>query len=108
MFGDLYNSVSLMLSWRWPRAEGVVTAVEIEAIGRGRQRLALAYEFSLEGDGPYTGESFWTPWSGSGELIDLNKRICVGQAVEIRYRRGDPSVSRVDPSVWKAFGTDDF
>ncbi len=63
MFNDLYDAISLLWSWRWPVAEGEVTAVDIERMRHDRNsdtaRLAVAYEFSVGDDGPYTGECFW-------------------------------------------------
>jgi len=47
MFGDLYDAMSLLWSWRWPVTEGEVTAV-----GGDTARLAVAYEFSVGDDGP--------------------------------------------------------
>ena len=65
MFDDLYDAVSVLWSWRWPVADGEITAVDIERTrdsdGRQSIRLAVAYKFSIGDDGPYTGESFWTP-----------------------------------------------
>jgi len=61
MFNDLYDVISLAWSWRWPVANGVITAVDVERFrssnGRYSARLAVAYEFSVGDDGPYTGES---------------------------------------------------
>lgn len=50
MFGDLYDALSFLWSWRWPVAQGDITAVDVERVQRGRDttyRLAVAYEFSL-------------------------------------------------------------
>jgi len=56
MFDDLYNAISFLGSWRWPEVMGEITAVDVERIahsdGNVRLRLAVAYEFSINGDGP--------------------------------------------------------
>jgi hypothetical protein len=48
MFEDLYDAISLVWSWRWPVAEGEVTAVDTERMRQDRNsdtaRLAVAYE----------------------------------------------------------------
>jgi hypothetical protein len=51
MFNDLYDAISRLWSWRWPLAEGEVTAVDIERMRHDRNsetaRIAVAYEFSV-------------------------------------------------------------
>ncbi len=88
MFSDLYDSISLWFSWRWPRAEGVITAVhtdrESDAAGP-----VVVYEFSVGDDGPYTGESAWF-----GDTVYINE--LVGRKTTVRYRKDDPSVNRLD------------
>ena len=106
MFGDLYDAVSFLFSWRWPRVDGEITAVDVERIrhtrGRDTFRLAVAYEFSLGDDGPYTGESFWAPaFCMNRRVIAARRKRRVRQAVVVRYRRDDPSVNRLDRQVWK-------
>jgi hypothetical protein len=106
MFEDLRDSVSFLWSWRWPYTEDQVTAADIERIKRSRGvariRLAIAYEFSVGDDGPYTGESFWEP------LFFPRKRVAAARhkfhlrrSVIVHYRVDDPSVNRLDRSVWK-------
>ncbi len=106
MFDDLRDSVSFLWSWRWPYTEGQVTAADIERIKRSRGfetfRLAIAYEFSVGDDGPYTGESFWQP------LFFPRKRVAAARhkfhlhrSVTVRYRADDPSVNRLDRSAWQ-------
>ena len=90
MFRDLYDYISLAFSWRWPMAEGLVTAVHLGAGGEGPQPIVV-YEFSLGNDGPYTGESAWF-----GDAVYLNS--LVGKMVMVRYRKDDPSVNRLDDS----------
>jgi hypothetical protein len=55
MFNDLYDALSFLGSWRWPEATGKVTAADVERItdnrGGVRLRLAVAFEFSANGDG---------------------------------------------------------
>jgi hypothetical protein len=92
MFDELYDYISLWFSWRWPKADGVITAAYLNLdTGREGAQATVAYEFSVGGDGPYTGES---PWFG--DTVYLNSLI--GQAVTVRYRKGDPSVNKLDDS----------
>jgi hypothetical protein len=107
MFEDLYDAISMFWSWRWPVAEGQITEVILERLRhRGSKdetsRLAIAYEFSVRDDGPYTGESFWRP------LFPTMKRMHRArgefhrhQQVLVRYRPDDPSVNKLDNSVWR-------
>jgi hypothetical protein len=105
MFGDLYDTLSYLWSWRWPVAQGDVTAVDVERIQRGRDttyRLAIAYEFSLGADGPYTGESFWRPAFLARRRVQSKAReFHRRQPVTVRYRPDDPSVNRLDRTVWR-------
>ena len=100
MFSDLYDYVSLMFYWRWPKADGVITTVDLRRVGDG-QRLVVVYKFSLQDDGPYTGESAWSPLLGNMDLMNISEILRPGQAVTIRYRRDNPSVNRLDRSVWR-------
>ena len=104
MLNDLFDAFSYLWSWRWPVADGQVTAVDIERIGEGRNkifRLAVAYEFSLGEDGPYTGESFWQPaFLAKTRVQNTARRFHLRQQVAIRYRPDDPSINRLDRSVW--------
>lgn len=102
MFEDLYDEISLLWSRFWPVADGIVTEVISERLGRDQQRirLAVAYEFSVGEDGPYTGESFWTPAVCQlRRVADARKRIRKGQKMRIRYRPSDPSVNTLDGGV---------
>lgn len=103
MFGDLYDSISLLWAWRWPVAHGQVTAVDIERIRRDNRyeaRLAVAYEFSVGEDGPYTGESFWKPTFFSVKRVASARRtIRIRDRVTVRFRPDDPSVNTIDRSV---------
>lgn len=106
MSSDLYDAVSFLGSWRWPLASGEVTAAEIETItdsrGNVQRRLAIAYKFSIGADGPYTGESFWSPaFFSSRSLVSARRGVRNGKQVLIRYRTDDPSVNRLDGSVWR-------
>ena len=104
MFGDLYDALSYLWSWQWPVAQGEVTAIDVERIQRGRDttfRLAIAYEFSLGTDGPYTGESFWRPaFFAKSRVQSTARKFHRRQPVTVRYRSDDPSVNRLDRSVW--------
>jgi hypothetical protein len=102
MFEDLYDEISLLWSRFWPVADGVVTEVISERLGRDRQRirLAVAYEFSVGEDGPYTGESFWTPaFCQLRRVADARKTIRKRQKIRIRYRPSNPSVNTLDGGV---------
>jgi hypothetical protein len=104
MFDDLYDAVSRLWSWRWPREMGEVTAVDVEITERnGGFRLAVAYKFSTNGDGPYTGESFWNPaFRVNPRVLAARRKIRVGHPVLVRYRSDDPSVNTLDRSVWQS------
>ena len=105
MFNDLFDALSYLWSWRWPVADGEVTAIDIERIGEGRNktfRLAVAYEFSLGADGPYTGESFWQPaFFAKRRVQNAARRFHRRQQVAVKYRPDDPSINRLDHSVWQ-------
>jgi hypothetical protein len=105
MFEDLYHTVSLIFSRWWPKAQGEVTAIDIESIRRSQSgdtlRLAVAYEFSVGDDGPYTGESFRRPlFFVNPRVIAARHKLHLHQAVVVRYRSDDPSVNKLDLSVW--------
>jgi len=102
MFNDLYDAMSFLWSWRWPVADGRVTEVISERMGRkkDRARLAVAYEFSTGSDGPYTGECFWTPaFLQVRRVASARKKIRRSAGVRVRYRPDDPSVNRLDGGV---------
>jgi hypothetical protein len=104
MFEDLYDSISRLGSWRWPVADGVITEVLGEHIefrsGEKRARLSVTYEFTVGGDGPYTGEGFWTPLFSSIRRVAAARRKVHGhQRVRVRYRPDDPSVNVLDGGV---------
>ena len=104
MFDDLYDLVSKLFSWRWPAAEGELTAIDVDSVSHGRYgesiRLAVAYKFSLGADGPYTGEYFWDPFSPACVLAAKDS-LKVGQSVTVRYRKDDPSVNPLDRRLWR-------
>jgi len=100
MFDDLYNAISFLGSWRWPEVMGEITAVDVERIahsdGNVRLRLAVAYEFSINGDGPYTGESFWNPaFCVNRRVLEAKRKVRVRQTAVVRYRKDDPSVNKL-------------
>ena len=41
MLNDLYDYVSLLFSRWWPTAEGVITAVHLDAGSRGEQAIVI-------------------------------------------------------------------
>lgn len=107
MFRNLYDYISLMFSWRWPKAEGVITAVDLRRVtnddgGVNKVRLVIVFKFCLGDDGPYTGES-GSPYLCSIDLMDVNQQLRTGRPVIVRYRPDDPSVNRLDRSVWQEF-----
>ena len=87
MFGDLYDSISLLFSWRWPKAEAVINGVNMRVGDRGQ--AMVVYEFSVGNDGPNTGEA---PWFG--DTVFMNQ--LVGKKITVRYRKDNPSVNRID------------
>src|SRR5712672_107593 len=104
MFNDLYDVISLLWSWRWPLANGEITAVDVERVrdsrGRHEARLAVAYEFSVGDDGPYTGECFWTPaFFSLKRVASARRKIRIRRRVSVRYRQDDPSVNTLDHGV---------
>jgi Protein of unknown function (DUF3592) len=107
MFGELYDAISRLWSWQWPEATGEVTAVDVERIQSSlsglRLRLAVAYKFSVNGDGPYTGESFWNPaFRVNQRILAARHNIRVGRRVPVRYRSDDPSVNTLDRRTWQS------
>jgi hypothetical protein len=105
MFEDLYDATSYLWSWSWPSVEGRITEVLVERIRHNRNpdsfRLSVTYEFSIGADGPYTGESFWAPaFCRKKRVIAARHKIHSRQPVVVRYRADDPSVNRLDRSVW--------
>ena len=102
MFSDLYDAISFLGSWRWPVAEGKITEIISERLGRDRAqaRLAVAYEFWVERDEPYTGECFWRPALFSlRRVASARRKVRRSAGVRVRYRPDDPSVNRLDGGV---------
>jgi hypothetical protein len=109
MFEALYDELSRLWSWRWPTALGEIVLVQIERFrpatsNRDTFRLSVVYSFSVGDDGPYGGESFWCPPFSFGAIKRLRRakrKLHVGLPVLVRYRPDDPSVNRLDRSVWR-------
>src|SRR5579884_1244003 len=101
MFEDLYDEMSLLFSWRWPIAEGQITAVDVERNShREIKQVAVAYKFSIGEDGPYVGETFWKPVFNQKENAIRAKRLLrPGHAVQVHYRPDDPTVNTLAGSV---------
>ncbi len=97
MFSDLRDYFSLLFYWRWPMVEGEITAVRF--LG-GTRHWCLDYRFSL-GDRSYIGEASCPAWLAGTGAVNLNETFRIGQAVSVRYRRGNPSVNKLDRSVWQ-------
>jgi hypothetical protein len=106
MFEDLYDAVSFLWSWKWPRTRGEITEVLVERVNPNqrseRYRLSITYQFFVSSDGPYTGEDFWNPaFATKKRVIAARRKFHVGQPVDVRYRPDDPSVNRLDRQCWK-------
>ena len=101
MFDEIYDIVSLVWSWRWPVANGSITAIDVERDRpRKKAKLATAYEFWVGEDGPYTGESFWRPvFCEERKATDGRKLLHLRQPVRVRYRPDDPSVNTLDGGI---------
>lgn len=101
MFDDLYDLLSHTWAWRWPLAHGQITAIDIERNREKRTaRLAVAYEFSVGTDGPYTGESFWRPQFAEERRVGVaRKKLHLHQEVTIRDRPDDPSMNSLRGGV---------
>ena len=97
MFSDLRDWLSLLFYWRWPRVQGEITAARVKA---GSRQLLLEYRFSL-GGGCYTGESGCPSWYAGSGALNINEAFRIGQPVTVRYRRDNPSVNKLDRSVWE-------
>lgn len=108
MFGEVYDAISRVWSWRWPEVMGEVTAVDVERIksiygGTVRLRLAVAYKFSVNDDGPYTGEALWNPaFCPNRRVRAARHNIRVRHQVIVRYRPDDPSVNTLDHRIWQS------
>ena len=108
VLNDLYDTISMLWSWRWPETMGEITAVDVERIpdpeGAETLRLAVAYKFSIRDDGPYTGDSFWQPLFpqiSRKRVLAARHNVRVHQQVLVRYRADDPSVSKLDRCIWQ-------
>ena len=106
MFEDLYDALSLAWAWSWPTASAEVTAVDAERLqhARGREdwRLAVAYKFWVGDDGPYSGESFWSPkFRARSRVVQAKKKLRTHQVLPVHYRRDDPSVNKLARAAWR-------
>lgn len=97
MFSDLYDCISLLFYRLWPSVDGEITAVRI--LG-GSGRLLVEYSFSLE-ERSYIGEAGCPSWSVAPAAINIHERFPIGRPVTVRYRRDNPSVNKLDRSVWQ-------
>jgi len=106
MFDELRNALSYLWSWRQPEATGEVTSVTVDTVpdlDGEYLRLAVAFKFFVGEDGPYTGQSFWTPVSRDRALA-ARERFHVHDEIAVRYRPNDPSENKIAPSVWPPDG----
>ena len=105
MFEELFDSISFVWSFRWPTAQGEVTDALAERVGSGRDekfRLSIAYKFSIGDDGPYSGESLWSPaFCMKRRVLGARRKFRVHKPVSVRYRPDDPSVNCLDRSTWR-------
>jgi hypothetical protein len=78
-------------------ADGRITAIDAIRVGKDSAQLSIAYEFSIDNDGPYSGECLWIPRISSKQRVAATlRKIHVRQHARIRYRPDDPSVNRLD------------
>lgn len=102
MIRDLYDKFSYVFSWRWPVAEGEITAIGLRYDELSKtNRLAVTYRFVVGTDGPYTGESLSPSSAPRTDIVDINRQFRIGSFVLVRYRVDDPSVNRLDRVVWQ-------
>jgi hypothetical protein len=99
MFSDLYDAASRIFWWRWPKADGAITAVNLRLDDEAE--LVVLYEFSVGSDGPYSGESSWAPGAFHTDVTSVSDKLRVGQSVTVRYRRDDPSINTLDRPLWR-------
>ncbi len=97
MFSDLYDYISLLLYWLWPSVEGQITAVRI--LG-GSGRFLVEYKFSLEMDLTSVKPVALLGLSAR-QLSTFNETFPIGQSMTVRYRPDNPSVNKLDRSVWQ-------
>ena len=108
MFEDLYDSIRMLFSWRWPTAPAEITGVSIERLHRGEEneelRLCVWYKFYVGDDGPYSGESFWKPIFTFGIVKRMRAAVSTMKrkhTVPVRYRADDPSQNKLDSEAWR-------
>ena len=102
---NCHEALSYLWSWGWPEEKGEITAADVERPKNrnGNLHLAVAYKFSVNGDGSYTGESFWTPaLATKRRVLAARHKIRLGHPVDVRYTADDPSVNRLDRDAWKS------
>ena len=103
VFEELDDSLSKLLSSRWPTAEGEVTAASVkrDAGEDVTYDVEVSYKFSVGKDGPYVGIAVWTgALSNEQRAKDAEHALHAGRPVLVRYRPDDPSVNALDRSVW--------
>ena len=102
MIRDLYDKFSYVFSWRWPVADGEITAVGVRYDELTKtNRLAVTFRFVVGTDGPYTGELLSPLSVPRTDIVDITQQFRIGSSVRVRYRVDDPSVNRLDRMVWQ-------
>lgn len=92
---------SSLASWRWPIAQGQVVMAEIEYENTplGGPAVLVSYKFRVGDDGPYTGDVWWSPKLSTGvdeKLLEAERRLFVGCAIDVRYKPSDPTANTAD------------
>ena len=92
---------SSLASWRWPIAQGQVVAAELEYENTplGGPAVLVSYKFHVGDDGPYTGDVWWSPKLSMGadeKLLEAERRLFVGSAIDVRYKPSDPATNTAD------------
>jgi len=103
MFEELYDSLSGLMSWTWPTVEGEVTASNVRHVFSGEGTtfgLEIAYKFLVGEGGPYVGLFTWAGTSDKRRATAAQQALQVGNPVLVRFRPDDPSVNKLDRSVW--------
>src|SRR5258706_13724050 len=95
--------LSRFFSNSWPLGRGEVVEVEVGQSEHAEAGwgLYVCYKFYAGDDGrdgPYTGESYWEPTFSKSmeEMEQIASRIHIGEAVQVRYRPDNPSVSKLN------------
>jgi hypothetical protein len=92
MFNDLYDAISLLWSWRWPVAEGEVTAVDIERMRHDRNSDTARRTI-------YRRMLLGAAFCSVRRIASARRKLHIRDPLRVRYRPGDPSVNTLDGGV---------